>query len=73
MTNPLGSQSPDASPARRLTCARCGTAFGCDLSATCWCHEETERLPMPVDGADCLCPDCLRIAADANRNAASSR
>ncbi|AND92381.1 MULTISPECIES: cysteine-rich CWC family protein [Bradyrhizobium] len=48
---------------RRLTCSRCGTEFGCDLSGTCWCAEETARLPMPVKGEDCLCRDCLRKAA----------
>jgi hypothetical protein len=37
--------------------------FGCDLSGNCWCDAETFRLPMPVDGEDCLCPDCLRAAA----------
>jgi hypothetical protein len=21
------------------------------------------RMPMPLDGGDCLCPDCLRKAA----------
>ncbi|WP_092290062.1 cysteine-rich CWC family protein [Bradyrhizobium sp. Ghvi] len=50
-------------PARRLTCSRCGTEFGCDLSGNCWCAEETARLPMPVKGEDCLCRDCLRKAA----------
>jgi hypothetical protein len=25
--------------------------------------EEAYRLPMPSDGGDCLCPDCLRKAA----------
>ena len=49
---------------RTLTCERCGTAFGCTLDATnCWCAEESYRMPMPVEGADCLCPDCLRAAA----------
>ncbi|WP_092189871.1 cysteine-rich CWC family protein [Bradyrhizobium sp. cf659] len=50
---------------RRLACSRCGTEFGCDLSGTCWCAEETARLPMPVKGEDCLCRECLRKAAAA--------
>lgn len=25
--------------------------------------DEAYRLPMPSDGGDCLCPDCLRKAA----------
>ncbi|HEX9211758.1 MAG TPA: cysteine-rich CWC family protein [Bradyrhizobium sp.] len=48
---------------RRLTCSRCGTEFGCDLSGKCWCAEETARLLMPVRGEDCLCRECLRKAA----------
>jgi hypothetical protein len=24
---------------------------------------EDFRMPMPLDGGDCLCPDCLRKAA----------
>jgi hypothetical protein len=33
---------------------------------SCWCAEETARLPMPVAGEDCLCRDCLRKAAKAH-------
>jgi hypothetical protein len=65
MTNPL-AHPPGPAP-RRLACARCGTEFRCDLSAACWCHEEMARLPMPVDGEDCLCLDCLRAAAHASK------
>jgi hypothetical protein len=25
--------------------------------------DETYRLPLPTEGGDCLCPDCLRKAA----------
>jgi hypothetical protein len=25
--------------------------------------EEAARLPLPRDGEDCLCPECLRAAA----------
>jgi hypothetical protein len=55
---------------RRLVCSRCGTEFTCSLDASCWCAEETARLPMPLDdeieGEDCLCRDCLRkLAAEA--------
>lgn len=49
---------------RSLTCARCGAAFGCNLSGGCWCEAEPYRLPMPTQAAqDCLCPACLRDAA----------
>jgi len=55
MTNRSENQPP-----RRLACTRCGTEFGCSLSGPCWCSDEAFRLPMPMDGGDCLCPDCLR-------------
>jgi hypothetical protein len=48
---------------RRLACSGCGTEFTCGLSGACWCAEETARLPMPADGSDCLCRDCLRKVA----------
>jgi hypothetical protein len=49
-------------PSRRLACSGCGTEFTCGLSGQCWCAEENARLPMPTDGGDCLCRDCLRKA-----------
>jgi hypothetical protein len=58
MTNGLENQAT-----RRLACANCGTEFGCSLSGPCWCSDEAFRLPMPLNGSDCLCPDCLRKAA----------
>ena len=55
---------------RRLVCGRCGTAFACRPEGGCWCAEEDFRLPLPVDDTDCLCPACLRAAAQAaSRNA----
>ncbi|WP_439926038.1 hypothetical protein [Nitrobacter sp. JJSN] len=60
MTHQIGQQIT-----RRLVCSGCGTEFGCDLSGNCWCAEETARLPMPTQGSDCLCRDCLRKAAAA--------
>jgi hypothetical protein len=50
-------------PARCVVCSRCGTEFSCAQSGPCWCAEEEFRLPMPLDGEDCLCRDCLRKAA----------
>jgi hypothetical protein len=58
MTNRLENPLP-----RRLACSGCGTEFSCSLSGSCWCADETAKLPMPVDGGDCLCRDCLRQAA----------
>jgi hypothetical protein len=48
---------------RRLACSGCGTEFTCSLAGPCWCAEETARLPMPIDGGDCLCRNCLRKMA----------
>jgi hypothetical protein len=52
---------------RRLACARCGAAFGCNLGGDCWCTAEPVRLPMPAAGSneDCVCPACLRAMAAA--------
>ncbi|HJZ22124.1 MAG TPA: hypothetical protein VJ226_14265 [Bradyrhizobium sp.] len=50
---------------RQLQCSSCGTAFSCSLSGDCWCADETAKLPMPTEGGDCLCRDCLRKAAAA--------
>jgi hypothetical protein len=50
-------------PPRRVACSGCGTEFSCTRSETCWCAEEDVRLPMPRDGQDCLCRECLRKAA----------
>jgi len=62
-------------PLRRLACERCGTAFECGSGGTahaCWCMDESHRLPMPEpDAGDCLCPACLRAAANRpNENSA---
>jgi hypothetical protein len=59
----------EAPAPRRLACARCGTAFDCGLGGECWCAAEPYRLPLTNDTReDCLCPVCLRKAADAARS-----
>jgi hypothetical protein len=58
MTNRLENQ-----PSRLLGCSGCGTEFTCNPTGPCWCAEETFLLPMPLDGGDCLCADCLRDKA----------
>jgi len=63
MTNRLETNRLEIAPSRRLACSRCGTEFICNLAGPCWCAEEVARLPMPGDGGDCLCRDCLRKAA----------
>ncbi|WP_245259223.1 cysteine-rich CWC family protein [Afipia clevelandensis] len=59
VTRPLAN----AAGQRTLSCARCGTAFTCNLSGSCWCSDETAKLPLPAEGEDCLCQACLRAAA----------
>jgi hypothetical protein len=53
---------------RSLSCERCGAAFECGSGSAahaCWCMDEDYRLPMPEPAAgDCLCPSCLRAAAN---------
>jgi hypothetical protein len=59
------SAAPAPRP-RLLACARCGVAFECGSEVgACWCAAEDFRLPMPAAGSgeDCLCPACLRKAA----------
>ena len=52
-------------PFRRVVCARCGALFDCGGEA-CWCAAEPYRLPMPdAATAECLCPACLRLKAQA--------
>jgi hypothetical protein len=58
--------SPAISPLPQVTCPRCGVRFGCQPDGNCWCATEPVRLPLPdkAAAAACLCPDCLRVAAD---------
>jgi hypothetical protein len=60
MTNRLETTS-----SRRILCSRCGTEFTCTPEGPCWCKDETVRLPMPIEGEDCVCRECLRKAAQA--------
>jgi len=53
------------SGARRRRCSGCETEFDCNPFGTCWCQDETLRLPMPAADEDCLCRDCLCKAAQA--------
>jgi hypothetical protein len=65
----MTNQTETVALSRRLSCSECGAQFGCDLSGSCWCAEETVKLPMPAAGGDCLCRDCLRaLAASAERS-----
>ena len=59
--------TPTPIPPRRLACARCGTPFECGRAGDCWCAAEPYRLPLTQAGEieDCLCPACLRKAAQA--------
>lgn len=65
---------PKAKPSRQLACARCGAVFGCNLEGGCWCAAEPYRLPLPEStgsNEDCLCPACLKKAAEAANTAAA--
>lgn len=62
---------------RRIACSGCGAEFTCGRSETCWCADESFRLPMPGDAQDfpsldCLCPDCLRRAAATQASASAT-
>uniref|UniRef100_UPI003527E2B2 cysteine-rich CWC family protein n=1 Tax=Bradyrhizobium sp. (strain ORS 278) TaxID=114615 RepID=UPI003527E2B2 len=58
MTNRLANVT-----ARTLSCEACGTEFTCDPHGSCWCFDESVRLPLPKAGQsgfnDCLCARCL--------------
>jgi hypothetical protein len=69
---PFMTNRSEIQPTRRLACASCGAEFGCNLSGPCWCMDEAYRLPIPSDGGDCLCPDCLRKAAARAADAAAT-
>jgi hypothetical protein len=52
------------SPFHRKNCSTCGNVFSCgntESDGGCWCNHFPAIFPMNVD-ADCLCPDCLKIA-----------
>jgi hypothetical protein len=55
--------SVDTAGTRTLRCGRCGARFFCRPAGNCWCATESLRLPMPVDGQDCLCRACLRAVS----------
>ena len=67
MVHLLMTNRTETATSRRLACSRCGTEFACDPGGNCWCADESFRLPMPLEGEDCLCPACLRKAADADK------
>jgi hypothetical protein len=53
---------------RSLQCQNCGARFGCGVgSGSCWCAQvEVDRealAELTGGGGDCLCPDCLPLAA----------
>jgi hypothetical protein len=62
---------PETASSRRLACSRCGTEFSCTRDSQCWCVEEAARMPMPREGEDCLCRECLRRAAAATGHGAA--
>lgn len=64
----MGSD-PAQPPGTNKRCSRCGEWFDCGAGrATCWCV--AEKVPQGVLAElrgkypDCLCPKCLRQAAE---------
>jgi hypothetical protein len=59
------------------TCPICGAQFTCNAKArnrTCWCVNLPRIMPVPVDGkTECLCPDCLEKAVEAQMKDARRR
>ena len=53
--------------AREKVCEACGATFGCRAGG-CWCDEvkldDATRAGLRERCADCLCPTCLKVAAD---------
>ena len=54
------------------TCESCGREFGCGArDSSCWCADAAlgrERLAILREHFEhCLCPDCLTVAAGAER------
>ncbi len=48
---------------KNKNCSNCGAAFKCgatESTGTCWCTALPNIVPMTA-GAECLCPDCLKI------------
>ena len=55
-------------------CESCGREFGCGADEdACWCNDVTltpERLAILREHFErCLCPDCVTVAAGAERQA----
>ncbi len=52
-------------------CSQCGESFGCGAaSGACWCFAMPKLLPVPSNkNVGCLCPRCLEVALQQQRNA----
>ena len=55
---------------RSLQCQNCGERFGCGVGdGTCWCSQvevdPAALAELTAGDGDCLCPQCLRLAAPA--------
>jgi uncharacterized protein DUF5522 len=49
-------------------CWKCGSEFACGVSSSgCWCEGFAPL--RPVEGEDCLCPDCLLTESKAQEHA----
>ena len=50
----------------RKICPRCGARFSCRAAGGCWCGEFPPLAGLQAEW-DCLCPECLGRAAEAER------
>jgi len=65
----MGDEHGPLQSSGRRACPVCGAAFTCGILAgadRCWCADVQPVLPVPLAaaGAECLCPTCLRAAAE---------
>jgi len=57
-------------------CPECGARFQCGPESgkdKCWCNELPPLSPLTIPDRDCLCPQCLANATDANQRLNPSR
>jgi len=67
-----GARASAGGDAAAVTCPRCGTRFGCGVSAPgCWC-EALPPLAEPASGRGCYCPACLRTLSAPGQSGAGS-
>jgi len=72
---PVTMDDAGSSGSRAKHCPGCGAEFSCGPpsgESKCWCDNLPPLQPSAAPGADCLCPDCLARAVEANPSPRSS-